>query len=121
MTEGLMQLDVIRIVTTADNALHCQVLHDVIHHLYADRIDVINVTGVGALGRCDDFFDAGQRLVVMLCMISAELISSFEILEFDSQNSCLDSVHSGGPSDYAVVVLADLTVVSQDPDFLLQL
>jgi len=56
-----------------------------------------------------------------MCSVrSAELICSFQVAQFDTQNCCLDSVHSAVPTNHHVMILTDLAVISQDPDFLLQ-
>src|SRR6478736_2049963 len=53
-------------------------------------------------------------------MCAAELVSSFEMAQLDSQNSSLNSIHSAVPANHGVVIFPNLPVIPQDPYFFLQ-
>src|SRR3984893_5256349 len=96
-------------------------MHDLIPMLYTDRIDMINMPGPNRVHGRNKFADAIQRSVIMRGVRSPELSVPFEMAQFDSQNSRLDSVHPAIPPNHAVVIFADLAVIPKDPNLLLQL
>src|SRR6266404_2868995 len=110
-----------RVVNSASNSLLSQKPYDLIPVVNPNRVDVVDVADPLCLDRPDKFFDAVQCLIIMCRVRPAELIASFKKSEFDSQNGCLDSVHATVPSDHDVMILADLAVISQNPNLLLQL
>jgi hypothetical protein len=52
---------------------------------------------------------------------SPELVTSFEMAQFDAENSRLDSIHPAIPPNHGVVIFANLAVIPKDPDLVLQL
>src|SRR5271166_6340750 len=96
-------------------------MHHLVPVLYADRIDVINMPGPSRVQGRDEFADTDQRSVIMRGVSSPELSISFQMSQFDPQNSRLDSVHPAIPPNHAVVIFADLAVIPKDPNLLLQL
>src|SRR6478672_12780444 len=109
------------IVNSTFNSLFSQEPNHVVPILNADCVDVINVPDAGYLERRNDFRNAIQRPAIVCSVRSAELICSFQMAQFDTQNCCLNSVHSAVPTNHDVMILAVLAVISKDPDLLLQL
>src|ERR1700730_3496686 len=68
-----------------------------------------------------EFADTTQRSVIMSRVSSSELSISIKMAQLDSQYSRLDSVHPAIPPNHAVVIFADLAVIPQDPNLILQL
>src|SRR5271165_4461254 len=110
-----------RVVNSGSNALFSQSMHHLIPVLYADRIDVVNMSGPSRVHGRDELVHAAQGSVIMRGVSSPELRISFKMSQLNSQNSRLDSVHPAIPPNHAVIVLADLAVIPKDPNLLLQL
>src|SRR5262245_6109252 len=82
---------------------------------------MVDVCSERRLCRGDNAFDLLQPSIIECSMRATKLISSLQVAQFDAQDGALDSIHPTIPSDHSMVIFADLPVVSQDPDFLVQL
>ena len=63
-----------------------------------NRVNVIDVAGVGAFVRRYDFLYSLKSPVILRRMRAPELISFVKVPQFDAENGCLYSVHPGSSS-----------------------
>src|SRR5882724_9920445 len=94
--------------------------NNLIPFLDPDRINVINVPGIKGLGRRYDFLNLLERLVILQRVGAPLQISAFQVSKFDAENGSLDAIHPAVPTHHAMVVLANLPVISKDAQLFLQ-
>ena len=86
----------------------------------ADRVDVINVPGIGVRVRGYNVFEPRKRPVILCGVRAPKFISLFEVPQLDAEHGSLDSVHASIPADHRVMILSDLAVIAQDSNLFLQ-
>ena len=108
------------VVDAASDALLLQPSHQFVPFPYPDRIEVIHVLAVAGLERRHDFFNPLNTLIVLPGVPSAPLIAVIKALQLDLKDRRLNAIHPAVPTDHRVVILSNLAVVAENPDFFLQ-
>ena len=75
---------------------------------------------VSGLERRHDFFNPPESLIVLPGVPPASLIAVIKALELNLKNCRLNSIHPAVPTDQRVVILLNLPVIPENPDFILQ-
>src|SRR5713101_2609428 len=94
--------------------------NNLIPFLDSDRINVINVPGIKGLVRRYDFLNLLERLIILPRVDTPPRISAFQISKFDAEDGSLDAIHPAVPTHHAMVVLANLPVISKNAQLFLQ-
>ena len=77
-----------------------------------DCIDVIDVPRVVGGKRCNDFSYAAEGFIILPGVGPPEFIPFLEVLQLDSKDSGLNTVHACVPPNHRVMVLVKLAVIS---------